>query len=235
MWLGDPNIPIADKQDWVWKEIACRHPEFKRENFPIDDPHTLHGMIVDNVCKFIPKHGDIVMDVGANCGIFTTMCAMRGGIVWAFEPHTVAVQFMHEALRRNNVSERVVVSTAAIWISTGTVKFGGATSMSDGWISCNGMTGDGDHMVPAISFHDALLLNPQWDCVKMDIEGAEFDVLLATSEEDLRKIKFLTLELHHNAEEEGKYGPLMGKLESMFSIVGHKWEGKYSHLQGTRK
>lgn len=241
--LSDPMYTVKDKQDWVWDEIARLHPgRYKRENFPVDDPYTLSGMIIHDVCRYQARPGAIVMDVGANIGIFTTICALNGAEVWAFEPHAGAYDVMEETVRRNKVLDRVHLHYAAIWSSSGTVLHNPSTTESDGWVACNGTTDTaiGQKHVPAIFFGLALSLQPEWDCVKMDIEGAEYEVLLSVPPETLRCIKYLTLDLHHIPG--ARYKELLEHLTEVFTLTGTQetdsespMYGVYYGIQGTRK
>lgn len=236
MQLSDPTISVADKQNWVWSEIARRFPEFKRENFPVDDPHTLAGMILDDCCRYVAKPGDIVMDIGANVGVFTVMCAAREARVLAFEPGFDAFQLLLETVRRNGVEGLVRPVLAAIAPVRGTTQFAPSNTESDGWRSLNGTTGIGDVTVPVISFHEALWQNSFWDCVKMDIEGDEFDVLLSVSESDLKRIKYLTVEFHHNVEQAGKYEKVLEHLGKVFTLSPPDARDHIHYsLQATRK
>ena len=51
----------------------------------------------------------------------------------------------------------------------------------------------------------------------MDVEGAEFEILLATPEEALQKIKFMYVEFHDWASQE-LHDATMEKLRSIFNV-----------------
>lgn len=65
------------------------------------------------------------------------------------------------------------------------------------------------------------------DILKMDIEGWEYEVLLNSSDETLRKIKYLTLEFTGGYEE--MFGLLMTRLAEIFNlhVIGRPSTGGY--------
>ena len=85
--------------------------------------------------------------------------------------------------------------------------------------------------VKCVSFEEAIG-HVDWDCVKMDIEGAEFEVLLYTPPEALRRIRFMYLEFHPWANQE-LYEKTVEKLQSIFQFEGYfrnnfgRWESAY--------
>lgn len=65
------------------------------------------------------------------------------------------------------------------------------------------------------------------DVVKIDIEGAEYDLLINTPDDVLKRIKYLTLEF--DAENDGKFGVMVDKLARIFGIqiLGSPERGGY--------
>jgi hypothetical protein len=61
----------------------------------------------------------------------------------------------------------------------------------------------------------------EWDCVKMDIEGAEFEVILAAPHEALRRVKFMYVEFHSWAART-LYEQTMNKLHELFVVKTFK-------------
>jgi len=66
----------------------------------------------------------------------------------------------------------------------------------------------------------------------MDIEGAEFEVLLAASPKALNKIKFMYVEFHPWVSQE-IYDETIAKLNAIFKFIGAypnefgRWEAAY--------
>ncbi len=88
----------------------------------------------------------------------------------------------------------------AAWKEDGHVMYNGADTQSYG-IAAEGIA------VAAISLSSLLANMPKVDLLKMDIEGAEYPVLLGSSDKRwLSKIKYLNIEVHNTAEENAQTG-----------------------------
>jgi FkbM family methyltransferase len=220
---------VLDK-NFVWQELARTHLEFKRENFPMDDPYALIEIVVNNCYRYTPKKGDKVLDIGANIGIFTALCALNGAEVTAYEPNKEAGEVLLETVRRNHLKHLVTVIPMPVWTTGSCQYFPGKMTPEQNpemtWTSYNGAVltpepREGE-LVPAMPFSWAVSYEPSWDCVKIDIEGAEFPILLEAKDETLRKIKFLTVELHNGWADKARHDALIERLQRVFSITGTK-------------
>lgn len=209
----------------VWEQIRLLHPEVKPEHFSFDDPYMLGEIIARNTYNYAPAPGDLVMDIGANVGVFTALCLLNGAKVVAFEPHPEAFKILTDTVKRTEKQYRAVLYPCAIWKCEGTISYkpgkteaGSHPDMT--WDSYNGSVFDSSGTeLPCLSLVRALC-DQEWDCVKMDIEGAEFEVLFACPEESLRKIKYLTLELHNGWADKARHDALIEKLSRVFTIIG---------------
>jgi FkbM family methyltransferase len=183
---------------------------------------------------------------------------LNGCHVKAYEadPDTYAV--LTDMLYRNRLIPRVDPVNAAIWTHTGFCPFEGRSYTSDIAHGRNGAVqvlgagpnGNGDMtpglpwgntknadsspMIPCISFELALG-SQRWDFVKMDIEGAEFQVLLATPERSLRNIDFLQVEFHNGWADDVIYNSVIEKLENIFDSRGPSENGRFHHAQFRRR
>jgi FkbM family methyltransferase len=119
------------------------------------------------------RPGSIVWDVGAHVGFFTLLLARlvgEGGKVLAFEPDQT--EPLRAALDRNGV-ENVEVRPVAVWSTVGSLRFdprGG-----DG--THGAVATDGAVFVPSTTL-DRELEHGVPQLVKIDVEGAEEEVLL---------------------------------------------------------
>jgi len=217
---------VMDK-DLVWRLIAANHPEMKRENFPVDDPYMFMEIVVNNCCRFTAQPGMRVLDIGANIGVFTTLCALAGAVVVAVEPHPGARAQLEETLRRNHIENKVKIFPFAVNSYNGKCNYHPTTTTGTNiehtWISYNGSINTSEaaieEQIPCWAL-STFIVDQQWDCVKMDIEGAEFDILLNTSAEIFKRIDYLTVELHNGWASLEKYKALIAKLSASFDIDG---------------
>ncbi|HEX5179675.1 MAG TPA: FkbM family methyltransferase [Gemmatimonadaceae bacterium] len=120
--------------------------------------------------------GDVVFDVGANVGFYTLLAAARvgeTGRVIAFEPLPKNVQRIHQHLRLNRL-ENVQVMEAAVGARSGTARFQPHASNAMGKVSANGIVGV--ELVSLDVLTDSKSI-PDPTLIKIDVEGAELDVL----------------------------------------------------------
>jgi FkbM family methyltransferase len=222
---------IADRES-VWARMALEHPEFTREHDAGDNYHAVREIVLSGSLTwagangfFVPRPWSRIMDVGANAGIYSAYCGLHGAEVTAYEPFPAVFEMLSSMIQRTELIYYVKPINAAVWTYTGEIPYiGHRTANEDvtclnGGVPTNGVTWTPDDYAKAtkvqcISFDDAIG-EETWDCVKMDVEGAEFEILLAASVESLKRIKFMYLELHDWVSQ-GLYDETLKKIESVF-------------------
>jgi FkbM family methyltransferase len=240
---------MTDGRTRVWGKMAAEHPEFTRAHDPLDDYSMIDTLILGDFIAWRPFSGARVMDIGANVGVWTAYCALNGADVTAYEADPITHGIMSSMLIRNNLKVNAV--NAALWTHTGQILFKGKGIEShyrngavqvpehDGFAGNLGQEAD-MITVPCVSFSDAIG-DSVWDCVKVDIEGAEFETLSAVPAEVFEKqIKFLQVEFHNGWASDEVYRALIGKLESVFTSsgsknIGDKWNGRYDWANFVRR
>ena len=125
--------------------------------------------------------GSVVFDVGAHAG-FVTLCAAQivdgGGRVVAFEPLPANLENLRRHVELNGL-KNVDVLPFALATGSGTARFDAGNDLSTGHLAENGTV-----EVETASL-DGLLASgdvPPPDVVKIDVEGAEADVLAGAAE-----------------------------------------------------
>lgn len=190
---------------------------------------------IENVYQINPSDfGDtgIFIDIGANIGAVSVYVASFNNAldvgskrikVFAYEPEPHNLSLLSKNIKRNNLVDdikiipKAVFSTSPIMISNK----GGDSSVLQ--------TLKDSSEVEAVSLESVFANNKIASCdvLKMDVEGAEYDILLNTDIEILRKIKYLALEFHcgHNRE----FGKVVAKLAEVFNlhILGTPSRGGY--------
>jgi FkbM family methyltransferase len=183
----------------IWSRMASEHPEFTHEHDSLDNPWSVETLILDNEQHFKPFSGANVLDIGANAGLLTAYWALNGAKVTAYEADPITYKILTDMLTQTGL--KVSAINAAIWTYTGEIKFqGGGHKSERGHFCRNGLiqtSGISDAtMVPCVSLTDALG-DTIWDFVKMDIEGAEHEVIMSTGPEVLKNhIKQMQVEFH---------------------------------------
>jgi FkbM family methyltransferase len=137
-----------------------------------------------------------IVDVGANVG-YTTLYWSRlfpGARFKAFEPHPLILPTLKANLALNRLSERVLVFPAAAGTKNSVVKL---TDAGVGSTVTQMPTGR-SFEVPMVDFFEALANEPI-DLLKLDCEGAEYDLVSDPRFADLRA-KAMVFEWHATAE-----------------------------------
>ena len=145
-----------------------------------------------------PVTDPLILDCGANIGMSVLYFKHQypDARVIAFEPDPTIAPYLEENVRRNRLKD-VTIVRAALAEQDGTI-----TLHSDGLYGSTIMT-TSDDAAPTRSQRFAIrsvrlsdYLDQPVDFLKMNIEGAEWQVL-ADSAEQLRKIRCMVVEYHH--------------------------------------
>ncbi|WP_289042470.1 FkbM family methyltransferase [uncultured Aliiroseovarius sp.] len=167
--------------------------------------------LLQGICSML-RPTDVVLDCGANVGEVTVPLAQTGAHVHAFEPDPFAFAKLSDATRD---FANVTLHNAAVGTTTGTINLMRAENFYDNprgasvksTVISGGRkideTTDNSIQVPLISLPDVLrdlhATHGQIAFVKMDIEGAELDILEVMLADGLFDIVRLTVaETHEN-------------------------------------
>lgn len=153
--------------------------------------------------------GRVVLDIGANVGAFSVLAARMGAAhVHAYEPHPESYACLLANLERNGTSAQVTAHRQAVLGRSRSVVLVGAGGGAH-------IGGDDDgEQVPAVGIHEVLDAAGGTDLfIKMDIEGAEFDILAGVTAHDLHeRVAVMVMENH---------GPGMPHLAHLDADGGH--------------
>lgn len=151
------------------------------------------------------KPNDIVVDIGAHAGIFTILASYfaKQGQVYAFEPFKENYNLLLENINLNKAKNIQAFNKAVSDIS-GKLKFYVSTSKNKGQ---NSMYKLGESQkevsVEKISFKDFIKTIPKIDFLKIDCEGAEYEILFSLSKKELQKVKKISMEFHNYGKNKG--------------------------------
>jgi FkbM family methyltransferase len=125
----------------------------------------------------IITRNSVVFDIGAHVGFYTLLSSAlvgRKGKVFAFEPLQRNLGYLREHLNLNQV-KNVTVIEAAISDKSGTAFFEPGKSSATGSLSTKGQD-----KVTVFSLDEIIQEGkvPEPDCLKIDVEGGEMDVLI---------------------------------------------------------
>jgi FkbM family methyltransferase len=147
--------------------------------------------------------GSVFYDVGSHIGVVSMFGAQLVGMtgaVLAFEAAPENVSRIEEHLTRNSLHQ-IRVIPCAVWSSGGRIRFECASpqsSRNEGAVATDAtVRGENTIEVDAVALDDFAKGNPLPTVIKIDVEGAEADVLRG-SEEVFRGSKpVLICEVHH--------------------------------------
>ena len=163
-------------QEIYWQRVYERHPDF------------------------VARPGWIVLDVGANTGVYTVQQARRGAYVYAFEPNPDCYRRLLKAVRANHVEDRVTAVDHALGATAGSAELllpAGLTilgTLRPEWTSGAGGVGLRVELETVDQVVSTLGIN-RIDLLKVDVEGLELDVLQG-ARETLALVDRLVLEYH---------------------------------------
>jgi FkbM family methyltransferase len=142
----------------------------------------------------------VFYDVGANGGFFSLLGASlvgpKGKVV-AFEPHPATAKQLKKQMRVNKMGQ-VDVVVAAVSDKVGTAKLSDDTS-SDMLSLVNSHKATRAVKVKTTTIDHETKTRPPPDLLKIDVEGAEIDVLRGASELICAKKPILLVEIHSSA------------------------------------
>lgn len=170
-----------------------------------------HFVYDDNGCDYerygcTIEEGDVVLDLGANIGVFAHRAEQRGASkVICFEPMTPTFNCLI-----NNAGPNTIVYKNAVGSKMGIDEFTIHTSFTNTGGATTGNQNKlmGEHevihsekifVVDINSIFEAF--ENKIDFMKIDIEGGEVDVLSAISDKNLSSLRCLAAELHKTYEE----------------------------------
>jgi len=181
-----------------------------------ESQHIIREIFDDNEYERCVSVGDndIVLDVGANSGVFSAIAARKTSQrVYAIEPLSSNIPFLEENIRLNDL-DNIEICKVAI-----AAKNGKATLLEYADSSC----GTFRKFREPIRTEVAKCVSLDWflkryridrvGFLKMDIEGAEYDILLNLSTRVFARIDKLIVEFHKNCLPEGV---TIGDMEALF-------------------
>lgn len=141
----------------------------------------------------LPAPPHTLLDIGANIGAFSISAARRWprARITAFEPEASNFAMLERNLAHAGVTAAVSPVRAAMWAPN----VAELTVTDDGAGSVTSVQGDGD-TVPTVTLDAVVAGCGHVDLAKIDIEGAEVDVLLGAAPDTMRQISRIIGEFH---------------------------------------
>jgi FkbM family methyltransferase len=174
------------------------------------------------------KQGDVVYDVGANVGIYSLSASFEvgnSGWVYAFEPLQRNLHYLRQHLALNNLQNCTVLESA-ICNKEGTLAF----SATNWHPSMARLSPSGEITVPSTTLDSCIYGEKQLrppNVIKIDVEGAEFEVLSGATRGITEFHPTMFLEIHGPELHRDCRGFLVAKgysVEEGYGQLTAKWK-----------
>ena len=183
--------------------------EMKTKNgltiMPSSNPHDIVTFVVV-FCKRDYgkiKPGSVTVDVGANIGMFSLYALSQGAIfVECFEPCKESFNILKKNVKLNGFDKYVKFHNKAVSSEDGllvSIPISSSPYNKATKFDFNAVTKS--EQIETISLETALRSYPEIDLLKMDCEGAEFDILPSLTPMFLDKVNEIRMELHGSLEQ----------------------------------
>ena len=142
------------------------------------------------------RSGDVVVDLGAHIGVFTVFAARhaRGVKVYCYEPLPENFELLKANVRLNKLGDRVKMFQLAV---------ADKRSFSPLYIGDTGLASlnlqSGKHVVAKVIRLEDVAYNNNLDRIdflKVDVEGAEYDIFRNVDKDVLRSVRRIAMECH---------------------------------------
>lgn len=199
----------------------------------------IFGWQVYNPHKFTIEPEDIVVDIGANIGVFTLFAACKTrNKIYAYEPFPENFEILNRNIQANSITN-VVTEKAAVTDHIGSAKLL-INESSDGHRLINRSIERELQkyiQVPTVTLQSIMDDNhlEHIDFLKIDCEGSEWAILTSTPKEYLKRIRKIAMEFHDNVPLH-KHDTIQQLLADIGFVVTLNWDGKspFGYLYGRR-
>ncbi|WP_456374739.1 FkbM family methyltransferase [Methanocaldococcus sp.] len=150
----------------------------------------------------------IIIDAGANIGLYTLIASAFAETVISIEANPLNYQYLQTNITNNNITNIISINKALMgrkkeYVNIHFGSFSGESSIFE--ISKDSIR------VPVITLEEIIEEFGIIDLLKIDIEGAEFDVFENTDLNTLKKINYIVGEIH---TKRGNINSIINKLEN---------------------
>ena len=153
--------------------------------------------------EFKIKEKDIVIDIGAHVGYFSMYSSINAkqGKIFAFEPYDKSFELLIKNLDINRI-KNVIPQNLGVTKESGTSTLYLKKDFSIGNSIYKNLNSDSKIEIKTISVQDIIKNNnlQKINILKLDCEGAEYQILLNLDHETLEKIDKIVSEMHPKIE-----------------------------------
>jgi FkbM family methyltransferase len=169
------------------------------------DQRTIHEIALrdDYKIRDMALDGNVI-DISANVGVFSVLAAKKSARVFAYEPVESNFNILLRNIRQNDLKDKISAFRMLISDKKGKEEI----CIDESNPGCHSIYGAGNRFeLDCISLEDVFLSNDISTCklLKMDVEGAEYQILQGTPQHIFDKIKKIHLEYHNIGNKDGAF------------------------------
>lgn len=212
-WLREKILKHEEDQSLKTITLGDLRLTYRR---PYEVLHTYKELFETEIYDFkADTSHPFIIDCGANIGLSVLYFKKRypGASILAYEPDESNFGLLQQNVAQNHL-QGVECRRKAVWINNNTLSF--ASDGSQGSKIADHDTGKRQVQVQAERLAD-VLQTQKVDFLKIDIEGAEVDVL-KDCEPFLQNVQQLFVEYHGKAEESEKLSQLLQIVKGQFKV-----------------
>ena len=176
--------------------------------------HSLNEIFIEETYKFKTKTPrPLIIDCGSNVGLSIIYFKMNHPTarIIGFEPDPAIFKMLQNNLGQFDFSYLELVNKA-VWISEGELIFNSFGALSGAINFKQKSSKESKTVVATVRLKDYLKEGQKVDFLKMDIEGAEFEIVNDCLEE-LKNVDKIFIEYHRLNGDQNLLGEFIGKLE----------------------
>lgn len=235
---------VRNPWTYVWNRLGLMRRPFSYKLWDgtkvMSRPFAIDRMSINDVWleqSYEPNHYGIpfdwksvknIIDIGANTGTFTLFAAWRArnAQIHSVEPEPGNLKILEANVHQNNLQNRVHIHPVAMGAKEEALTLH-INHQSSGGHSLHKYTNDSHGIsVPVKPLMTILdqLNGATCDFLKMDCEGAEYDILYTLPEETFARLPFMAVEFHHFSDDPThRPGPLKEFLTKKgYNLREHK-------------
>lgn len=178
---------------------------------------------LQNSFNFKIYKNDLIIDVGAHHGIISIGCAQKGAKVISYEPNPINFDILNRNIYQNN-DLNITAYEYAVSNRNETLIFNfGKTSTTGALkeLDRDWKRTITDIEVKAVNLNNILDNHDKIKLLKLDCEGAEYDILNSLSQDNINKLEYFYIEVHPIE----KYKPK--EIEPILDKLGFIYRSKY--------